>query len=69
MPATLVIELRLFLRPDKHGIGIAWTSSNLNGPWFGGARWIPNTDDCKGNGWRKLIIDGLNQASVAACHA
>ena len=52
---------------DGQGIGIAWTSSNLNDPWFAGNRWIPNTDDCKGNGWRKLIIDGINQASVGAC--
>lgn len=52
---------------DGKGIGIAWTSSNLNGPWFAGSRWIPNSDDCKGNAWRKLIIDGINQASTGVC--
>jgi hypothetical protein len=54
---------------DGHGVGVAWTSSNLNGPWFGGSRWIPNSDDCKGNAWRKLIVDGLNHASAGACSA
>jgi hypothetical protein len=52
---------------DGKGVGIAWTSSNLNGPWFGGSRWIPNVDDCKGSTWRKLIIDGINQASASLC--
>jgi len=52
---------------DGKGVGIAWTSSNLNGPWFAGSRWIPNSDDCKGSAWRKLIIDGINQASQSAC--
>ena len=52
---------------DGKGIGIAWTSDNMNDPWFGGSRWIPNTDDCKGNAWRALIIDGVNQASVGLC--
>ena len=51
---------------DGKGVGIAWTSSNLNGPWFGGSRYIPKTD-CNGDKWRKLIIDGLNQASVGMC--
>jgi hypothetical protein len=54
---------------DGKGIGIAWTSSNLNGPWFAGNHWIPNSDDCKGNAWRKLIIDGINQASANHCAA
>lgn len=52
---------------DGKGVGIAWTSSNLNAPWFAGSQWIPNTDPCKGNAWRALIIDGLNQASVGVC--
>lgn len=52
---------------DGKGVGIAWTSSNLNGPWFAGSHWIPNTDDCKGKAWRALIIDGVNQASVGVC--
>jgi len=52
---------------DGSGVGIDWTSSNLNNPWFGGSRWIPNTDDCNGKAWRQLIVSGLNQASVGAC--
>jgi len=52
---------------DGKGIGIAWTSSNLNAPWFGGSQWIPNTDPCKGNAWRALIADGVNQASAGLC--
>jgi hypothetical protein len=52
---------------DGKGIGIAWNSSNLNAPWFGGSRWIPNTDPCQGNAWRALIADGMNQASVGVC--
>jgi hypothetical protein len=52
---------------DGKPVGIEWTSSNMNAPWFGGSQWIPPTDDCKGNAWRKLIIDGINQASVGLC--
>jgi hypothetical protein len=52
---------------DRAPIGIEWTSSNLNRPWFAGSQWIPPTDDCKGNAWRALIIDGLNQASGGRC--
>jgi hypothetical protein len=52
---------------DGKGVGIDWTSANLNNPWFGGSRYIPNTDDCSGRAWRQLIADGLMQASVAAC--
>jgi hypothetical protein len=51
---------------DGAGVGIDWTSPNLNNPWFGGSRWIP-TDTCDGPTWRKLIADGLQQASVPAC--
>jgi hypothetical protein len=52
---------------DRKGVGVAWTSSNLNAPWFGGSQWIPNADACSGNKWRALIIDGVNQASAAIC--
>jgi hypothetical protein len=52
---------------DGKDVGITWTSSNLNKPWFGGSSWIPNVDTCNGNAWRKLIIAGLNQACVGAC--
>lgn len=52
---------------DGKSVGIGWTSHNLNSPWFGGSNWIPNTDACNGNAWRKLIIAALNQASVPAC--
>ena len=52
---------------DGKGVGIDWTSSNLNGPWFGGSRFIPNKDTCNGPAWRKLIVDGLMQASTGSC--
>jgi hypothetical protein len=52
---------------DGKPVGINWTSSNLNRPWFGGNSCIPNTDTCNGLAWRKVIVDGLNQASVGAC--
>jgi hypothetical protein len=52
---------------DGKGVGIDWTSSNLNHPWFGGSRFIPNKDTCNGPAWRKLIVDGLNQVSVGWC--
>jgi hypothetical protein len=52
---------------DGKGVGIDWTSSNLNNPWFGGSNWIPNTDSCSGNAWRQVIVAGLNQACAAAC--
>jgi len=52
---------------DGKGVGIDWTSPNLNNPWFGGSRYIPNTDDCSGGVWRKLIAEGLMQASVPSC--
>jgi hypothetical protein len=52
---------------DGAGIGIDWTSHNLNGPWFGGSHWIPKTDVCNGKAWRALIIAGLNHASTGAC--
>ena len=52
---------------DGKGVGIDWTSSNLNNPWFGGSRFIPNKDQCDGPTWRKLIVDGLNQAAAGVC--
>jgi hypothetical protein len=52
---------------DGKGVGIDWTSSNLNHPWFGGSRFIPNNDQCNGPAWRKLIVDGLDQAAVGLC--
>jgi hypothetical protein len=56
-----------FSNLDKLGVGIDWTSHNLNNPWFGGSHWIPNSDTCGGLAWRKLISAGLQQASVGAC--
>ncbi len=52
---------------DGKGVGIDWTSANLNHPWFGGSRFIPNTDDCYGAAWRRLIVDGLMQVSAGVC--
>jgi hypothetical protein len=52
---------------DGKPVGIEWTSSNLNSPWFGRSQWIPPTNDCRGNAWRALIVDGLNQACVGQC--
>lgn len=53
---------------DGKGVGIAWTSSNLNHQWFGGSRFIPVADqDCQGKLWRALIVDGINQASNPRC--
>jgi len=52
---------------DGGPIGINWTSSNLNPIWFGGNSSIPNTDACNGSAWRKVIVDGLHQASIGAC--
>jgi len=53
--------------PDGKGVGIDWTSQNLNAPWFGGSNWIPRTDACQGQAWRNLVTEGLKQASLAAC--
>jgi hypothetical protein len=52
---------------DHQGVGIDWTSANLNNAWFGGSHVIPKTDTCNGQVWRKLITAGLQQASVPAC--
>jgi hypothetical protein len=51
---------------DGAGVGIDWTSSNLNNAWFGGSHWIPS-DICNGPAWRQLIVAGLQQASIPAC--
>jgi hypothetical protein len=52
---------------DGKGVGVDWTSANLNNSWFGGSHWIPNSDTCNGKAWRQVIIDGLKQASAGAC--
>ena len=52
---------------DGKGVGIDWTSANLNRQWFGGGNYIPSTDDCSGRAWRGLIADGLMQASAGVC--
>lgn len=52
---------------DRKGVGIDWTSANLNGPWFGGSNYIGATDTCSGKAWRALIADGLMQASASVC--
>jgi len=54
---------------DGKGVGILWNSTNLNAPWFDGERWIPDDATCNGAAWRRLIIDGLHQASTGACYA
>ncbi len=46
-------------------VGIEWTSHNLNGQWFAGSHWIPASDTCDGNAWRRLIISLLRRASAA----
>ena len=43
-------------------VGIGWTSSNLNHPWFAGSRWIP--DRGEGGRWRAHIVDGLRRLSA-----
>jgi hypothetical protein len=52
---------------DGKGVGIDWTSANLNHPWFGGSHFIPNSNTCYGKPWRQLIADGLMQASSSVC--
>jgi hypothetical protein len=52
---------------DGKSVGIDWTSSNLNNPWFGGSRYIPVDGTCNGAAWRKLIVDGLTQVSTGLC--
>lgn len=43
-------------------VGVCWTSSNLNHPWFVGSRWIPA--DEQGSPWRARVISGLRQAAA-----
>ena len=43
-------------------IGIGWTSSNFNHPWFAGSHWIP--DGGNGKYWRARIIEGIRQAAA-----
>jgi hypothetical protein len=52
---------------DGEGVGIDWTSSNLNQQWFGGSQAIPNTDTCNGLAWRQLIVDTLYKVSSGIC--
>ncbi len=48
-------------------VGVDWSSSNLNGPWFGGSHAIPASDECNGLNWRNLIVAALRQAAIMAC--
>jgi hypothetical protein len=66
-PPEPVWATKLDKLADGAPVGIDWTSSNLNRSWFGGSSWIPADETCNGAAWRKVIVDGLNQASVAAC--
>jgi hypothetical protein len=52
---------------DGLPIGVNWTSSNLNGPYFGGSRMIPASDACNGAQWRHLILEALKDASRGIC--
>lgn len=52
-----------FSNVDKLGIGIDWTSHNLNNAWFGGSNWIPSSYAYNGQPWRQRIVDALRQAS------
>jgi hypothetical protein len=56
-----------FTNLDRLSLGINWTSSNLNAPYFAGSRMIPATDQCNGKAWRELIMAGLTKASAGAC--
>ena len=53
--------------PDGKSIRIEWTVSNLNRPWFNGSPTIPNDNTCGGASWRKVIIEGLKQATSETC--
>ncbi len=46
-------------------IGIGWTSSNFNHPWFAGSHWVP--DNGSGKIWRARIIESIRR--VAAIQA
>lgn len=52
---------------DGAGVGVDWTSCNLNRAWFGGSNFIPDQAACNGTAWRTLIANGLNQISTSAC--
>jgi hypothetical protein len=45
-------------------VGIRWTSSNLNHPWFAGSRWIPDNEH--GEPWRARIIAGVRRVATLA---
>jgi hypothetical protein len=45
-------------------LGFRWASSNLNGPWFGGSRWIPESGE--GDRWRNHFIEGVRNAAALA---
>jgi hypothetical protein len=53
--------------PDGETVGVDWTSANLNNAWFDGSHWIPDTDTCNGQAWRRIITNALDMASAAAC--
>lgn len=53
--------------PDGKSIRIEWTVSNLNRSWFAGSPTIPQDQTCDGASWRKLIVEGLKQATSRAC--
>jgi len=44
-------------------IGIGWTSSNFNHPWFAGSHWIP--DHGEGKYWRARIIADMHRLALA----
>jgi hypothetical protein len=67
LEASLGLYSNVSKLADGKPLGIDWASANLNAPWFGGSRAIPDADVCAGAAWRKLIVDALNQASVTAC--
>jgi hypothetical protein len=52
--------------PDGKSVRIEWTVSNLNRPWFGSPT-IPHDGTCNGAAWRKVVVEGLKQATVARC--
>lgn len=52
---------------DGAAVAIDWTSANLNDPWFGGSRVIPDDAACRGGGWRRLIAAAVNDAASSMC--
>jgi hypothetical protein len=68
--SALEVKLGLYSNAklsDGKSVGIDWTSSNLNHPWFGGNRQIPASETCNGKAWRQLIVNGLDLASRQMC--